>query len=462
MDIIIQQIAEKISKSINTNFLELLKDGTEISDFIININSTLDEIGVTITQEVLETLDLLIKDDKNRKKIWEVKSKAAPKTLNTIFGQVKYKRTYYKNKKNGEYKYLSDEKVGIRPGDKMDIGLKSRLIEEAVDSPYRKSGKKATENIELTGQTVMNSIRELGAVENSKAEIKEKGREVTTLYIEADEDHVALQNGKCAEPKLVYVHEGRKKVGKNRHKLQNVRVFSGMYSNSEDLWLEVASYLEEAYDTEKIEKIYLSGDGASWIKQGKGWINKSIYVLDRFHLSKYVKVATAHKAPLAEPLWKYINKLEQENVGDLLNVIIEDTEKGTKREAVKNAKRYIMNNWEGIKNQYNEDYPGCSAEGHVSHILSSRLSSRPLGWSTVGIDEMSRLRAYKANGGKVYDLLKEKRKKELKEERMIELSNKSVNKIISRHAAERLGNITILEIGKRTWAREMLKSFRGA
>ncbi len=46
---------------------------------------------------------------------------------------------------------------------------------------------------------------------------------------------------------------------------------------------------------------------------------------------------------------------------------------------------------------------GCSAEDHISHVLSSKLSSRPLGWSKLGIDKVSRLRVYKMNGG---DMLK--------------------------------------------------------
>jgi len=37
-------------------------------------------------------------------------------------------------------------------------------------------------------------------------------------------------------------------------------------------------------------------------------------------------------------------------------------------------------------------------KGHVSHILSARLSSRPRGWSKKGVDHMSYLRAMKANG----------------------------------------------------------------
>ena len=31
--------------------------------------------------------------------------------------------------------------------------------------------------------------------------------------------------------------------------------------NNEELWLQVADYLEEGYEMDKVKKIYLSGDG---------------------------------------------------------------------------------------------------------------------------------------------------------------------------------------------------------
>lgn len=46
----------------------------------------------------------------------------------------------------------------------------------------------------------------------------------------------------------------------------NKRYFTGVLKDNEDLWLEVANYLEEAYK------------------------------LDYFHLSKHVRIATAHMA----------------------------------------------------------------------------------------------------------------------------------------------------------------------
>lgn len=74
------------------------------------------------------------------------------------------------------------------------------------------------------------------------------------------------------------------------------------------MWIEVVDYLEEAYNLEKVENIYLSGDGAKWIKEGLNWIKNSKYVLDYFHLSKYVKKVTAHLSYITPILWNYIKK----------------------------------------------------------------------------------------------------------------------------------------------------------
>lgn len=462
MELIIQEIIEKISSSYKKELESLIRERRDISGFILATKKTLDEIGATLVAEALETINEVYRNSKDRKRSWTVKEKAAKKTLTTIFGEVRYERTYYENKRTGEYSYLSDEAVGISAHDKLDASLKAKLIEEAVFMPYSRSAKEAAEAVDLTSQTVMNSIRELGSIDNDAVEIKQDKRAVKVLYIEADEDHVALQNGGYIEPKLVYVHEGRKEVGKNRWKLLNPRYFSGVYINSDELWVEVLDYIDKAYDIDTIEKIYLSGDGAPWIKNGLGWIKKSIYVLDRYHLSKYVTQATAHMGYTTPIMWDYINSGDKENVKELFNVIISATEPETKKKAVQEARRYILGNWEGIMRQYERDYTGCSAEGHVSHILSSRLSSRPLGWCKTGVDQMSRLRVFVANGGNVYDLFMEKKKASVNEARNIEVDREIVRKRKLNTSHETIGNITILNIGKRTWASQFLKSVRDA
>ena len=70
---------------------------------------------------------------------------------------------------------------------------------------------------------------------------------------------------------------------------------------------------------------------------------------------------------------------------------------------------YILSNWTAAKIRLKdrETIKGCSAEGHVSHVLSSRMSSRPMGWSRTGADKMARLRAYYWNGGNMLELVRQ-------------------------------------------------------
>lgn len=78
--------------------------------------------------------------------------------------------------------------------------------------------------------------------------------------------------------------------------------------------------------------------------------------------------------------------------------------------------------------QYEADYAGCSAEGHVSHILSSRLSSRPLGWYRKGVDQMSRLRVFASNGGDVYGLFMKRKKAVVNKTRAIKVDREIIGK----------------------------------
>ncbi len=459
---IIHQIIEKITKDIKDNIEDLMLNSRDISKFIQNTSKSLDEIGVMIVKEALEMLDEVIRESSKRKREYYIQRRNDRKTLITKFGEVNYERTYYKSKKDGSYRYLSDELVGIYPYERMDLSYESELIEEAIETSYEKSGKRASNNVQVTRQTVMNTIRRLGNVENDEAEIPLKKRVVKTLYIEADEDHVALQNGRNKEIKLIYVHEGKRFKSKGRYELINKRLFTGSLIASEDLWLDVANYLEEAYDLDRVEKIYISGDGASWIKEGLNWIKGSEYVLDYFHLSKYVKTATAHMPQTFEPLWTYIRNLNKKGVIELLNFITAETESETKKEAVKKSKRYILNNWKGIEKGMEEGYIGCSAEGHISHVLSSRLSSRPMGWSLIGADQIARLRVYKANGGDIYELMSKKKKENKKEKRIVELEKRIVKKKIKTALPGSIDNLPCINDGRRTWQRQTLKALRGA
>ena len=70
-------------------------------------------------------------------------------------------------------------------------------------------------------------------------------------------------------------------------------------------------------------------------------------------------------------------------------------------ERVEELQKYVLGNWAAIRRTLrNKLVNGCSAESHVSHVLSDRLSSRPMGWSQTGADRMSKLRCYERNYGR--------------------------------------------------------------
>ena len=83
-------------------------------------------------------------------------------------------------------------------------------------------------------------------------------------------------------------------------------------------------------------------------------------------------------------------------------------------EPIYELQSYALGNWNAvIRSYHNKLLTGCSAEGHVSSVLSDRLSSRPMGWSQTGADRMSKLRCYERNYGreKIIDLVRYSRER---------------------------------------------------
>lgn len=464
MQIIIQQLVEKIKDNLENSVEMIAEGGLEALE--LNLRAILNEFGTQLIAEAIEHYDQEIKHSQERKKEYNVDN-SYNKSLETIFGTVTYKKTIYKHKKTGETKALVDEFLNITSHMRKTRTLTARMINEAVQTCYRKGGEDASEMTTFSDQSVMNAIRDLGPIENNAAEVQSVNQEAKILYIEADEDHVALQdkNKNRIEPKLICVYEDKKVVSKDRKELINPRYFGGYYYTPEELWLEVANYIDENYDYDNIEKIYISGDGAHWIKSGIGWIHKSVHVLDRYHLSKDVRKAFSHmdeSEDYSVAFWEELEDKDYEGVKVLLDESVDiaklkEDEDLVKR--VKKARRYILNHFEAIIRQYNPDYLGCSAEGHISHIYAARLSSRPLGWSKIGVDLMSKLRVFMANGGNIFKYIKQQtkeKKKELKENNVIKRCVKKANKYFDAINID----IPVIKMGKKNGSYLAVQSLR--
>ena len=78
------------------------------------------------------------------------------------------------------------------------------------------------------------------------------------------------------------------------------------------------------------------------------------------------------------------------------------------RKRIEEGKTYLLNNWTAsrVRLLRKDGVKGSSTEGHVSHVLSERMSSRPMGWSKVGMSKMAELRAYYYNKGDMLELVR--------------------------------------------------------
>ncbi|HHW21475.1 MAG TPA: ISLre2 family transposase [Clostridiaceae bacterium] len=439
---IVREIYEKIIPEIEKSIAERLLNGSSFSELAATVHDWVNKIGIKILEQIVEDADKAFIDSAERKRHWQIVRKDKRGIL-TGMGQVNISRNYYRHKKTGKYAYLADEVLKLPTYDRVDEGLKADLIVKASGMSYSKAGK-ANPYAEVSRQTVMNCIREAGTLIYVPEDSQKKA--VPVLYVEADEDHVAHQDGQNRQAKLVYVHEGAKRNGK-RCDLQNVHYFATTKTDNETLWTEVLDYIERTYDVERIERIYVAGDGAGWIKAGQSYLPKSVSILDSYHRNKYVrKVASGDELQMRR-LVDALRAGDRSATANELKSCYEKAETEGQRKKVLEVRRYLFDNWKSIENATKyPDVIGCSAEGHVSHILSERLSSRPMGWSITGSEQMSRLRAFIFNGGDVNKTLKKPFENKLR------LPKRTVSNIRKRvmKGFENIGNIPVLRMCGRT------------
>lgn len=429
----IQYFNEECAKKFESLENEFIRNPSDLATYVVKITEELQRIGVRMIQETLEDMDEMLNASSVRKKKWVV-DRHETKQLITSLGTVIFEKTLFKNKQSGERKYLLDQLLCMGSHERLTDDAVARMLKEAVKTSYKRGGEETSILDDVSKQTVMNKIHELKFPKENEV-LKEK-RYVKKLYIDADEDHLSLQfqtskgnfgaerfkrkhNNMIA--KLVYVYEGieSETPGSKRKKLINPHYFTSTSAEKDNrvFWEEIYEWIDHHYDLGRIEKIYLNGDGGTWIKAGKEVMNGVTITLDEFHLQKYLSKLTAHlkdsQSDAISELRKIIRSKSKKEFVMYCDYVESYLKEGDYEEIkrVEKSRNYILDNWIEAKMRLScrRSLPGCSAEGHVSHVLSSRMSSRPMGWSREGAAQMAHLRVYYYNGGDMLSLAKYQR-----------------------------------------------------
>ena len=421
-----QEISTKVFQKITEEFFKNPKD---FASFTSGITDELHNLGRVMIQETLEEMDEMLRESDARKRNWVIENRS-DKQLVTVLGTVNFKKTFFKNKTTGKTKCLLDQILGLDKNERIAEDACAKILEEAVQTSYRRGGEAATfTETEVAKQTVMNKLH---ALQFPKGwDEPEEKKIVPYLYIEADEDHISLQyrdkkgdikkteRGKKdnnAIAKLIYVHEGIEPEApqSTRNRLINPHYFSRTAEgcSNDELWDEVYRYLDDNYELSKVRKIFLSSDGGGWIKSGMRRIGGLVHLLDQYHLEKQLTKLTAHMKNSVNDaraeLHRTICNGTKPEFSQLLWRLKGELPKDTDPERFDDAGNYILNNWTAarLRLQKTQGKVGSSTEGHVSHVLSCRMSTAALGWSLLGADKMAQLRAYYLNGRDMLSLVR--------------------------------------------------------
>lgn len=354
-----------------------------------------------IIKETLEEMDDYFFKLKGRSKRYYSKGYRKREII-TLFGHIIYYRHEYVDKHTGKPFIYVDEKIGLHRRDRYDPVVCAKLYERYA---YTNSMINVGKDIGLDLNTVFNLCEDriLEAIPRQTIwKILHRFKKIdlpiteletpSILYIMADEKYIPSQynDGQKLMTKEIIVHEGIKTIYKSvnkktgqiytRNELINPRRFIGY--DLDNLFDLVNDYINETYDVNKIKKVYLMGDGGSWIESGlneiKGYSYSTSYGLDKFHYCLAINTISKDEN-IKSLLYDYSIHGRKKDFETLVNsIIINDP---LRKETIKDKATYIINHFKQIKTMYKDIKIGCAMEQAISHDIMSEFTSIPKAYS---------------------------------------------------------------------------------
>lgn len=383
-------LINKFTKNFNETFQNNLNP--------LNLESKIRDVGDTFTLKLYESflnyIDETFKNSKERKLEYNIKETRERSLISSI-GYITINSTSYINKATGEYYVPLRDVLHIKPYQRITNEAEYQLVKYAMEENMSQSAKHALRNITLSRSTVSKKIKVLdGSIEEN---ITRTTNQPNVLYIEMDEIHANLQKGGNKICPCAIVHEGYEEDFVKRKKLKNIYYFASSKLSYEELWEVIFDYVDKKYDIDKFKIIFISGDGATGIKNYTKCFPNAKFVLDQFHYQKkhlkYIFKEETHLKNLAD------NYIRNGLINEFKALVKHQIEKYPEQEKkMIEHMNYILNNLEGIKNQKHPLYKcPCSMESHVNHGFARYITSSPYGFSLQGLENKLKLLVYHAN-----------------------------------------------------------------
>lgn len=371
---------------LNSNFHNF-----SFSDVVFRFKEYSKELTRQSIIECLETID----NKYFKSKLWKRTHKNhgfKERTLLTSVGVITFKRRYYialdKSQGTDNFFYV-DNLLGIHKYSRLSIDAIIELTKVATEVNSSYAARKALIDTEVSRQTVSNILQNYKIVDQDLPridEIIEKYNESKeTIYIELDEAHCNLQEKQANSKRskniianLALLHTGHssKTLASKRKELENKHYFGGLNADTSLFADRIYDYILKRFKANEIKYIFVSGDGAKWINSFASNLRncfreyniRIIQVLDKFHLRKRLtSIFSGNK--------------------DMINFFFS------------NLKTLDENQFKIIARYFYENNPDHKLNPIIfnSHVLASRLTSRPKGFKRTTLENLIQLLVMRAN-----------------------------------------------------------------
>ncbi|WAA12927.1 ISLre2 family transposase [Fervidibacillus halotolerans] len=353
----------------------------------------LQETYSVVMKQLLEAFDQIIAEKRDKKRYRMMGKRTFH--LDSLFGQISFKRNYYKDRKAGKYVFLLDRYLGFEGAGSFSPLVEEAAIVLAVKGP---SFRKAAQTFEtLFGYSVISheTIRQ----HLLQAEIFQKEKESVqspVLFVEVDGLYTKRQGQgkKGKEEKIAAVHQGWEKNGK-RTQLKNKRHF--VHDGKLPFWEAFEEFLVENFEYDPmVHKLIINGDGASWITACRAYFkDRAFYTIDRFHVAKAIR-SLFRKHPRYRKMRVALASFDRETLLTELNSAVgtlEDEEKEKELEAlIHQLEMYpeALRDYREWLREQGIDTKGMRLMGSAEammHVFANRLKNGR-SWSDEGISAM--------------------------------------------------------------------------
>lgn len=394
------------------------------------------EIGRKVIEKTLFDIDNKLREERPKKALENTGRKE--KFFLTRLGDIRYKRTRYKDKATNKPRYLLEEKLNMQKNQR--ISLSRAKIEMFLASflPYRRA-KKTVELLtgvkrshESMRQSVIKEAERLLSYEKHSIEKtrrledpqKETASSPDIAYIEADATYIRLQRRRKRKGTTNRLRRRRRrsieiKFGIGYTGREN-RYRTGFYHakrlKDKFTYLTIASgrkfmedlslVAEKRLSLSEKRRVFFGGDGDMWITRGiKDFFPGAIYLLCLFHLFRNLRRALSYRKDMQEAVKKLIVKDRIDDCLKLIQKMIKYPKDKKEKESLKEFYHYIQQNREGIsatRQTYDKEIKARlkrtgAVEPNIDKTIAHRFKKRGMSWSTRGALSLLKIKETIAN-----------------------------------------------------------------